>query len=288
MIAGLENMSATELVKDVSRLVTLPEVSIKVTQMVDDENSTAADIGKIISQDAGLSARLLKIANSPFYGLSSKVDTVSRAVTILGLREIRDLVLSSTATRAFEGIPTDLISVEDFWHHSLYCGLLSQSLGEVCKKTRSESLFVAGLLHDIGQLIMFNKLPEQMQAALMRTMQGEPTLEMYEAEREVIGFDHAQVGLILAQEWRLPNNLQECIAYHHEPEKAELFPVHVAIVHIANEIASLPFIEESDLSELDSIKPMAREVTGLNDDDLKLAVEMAREHLAEAESIYFS
>lgn len=280
--------AAEELIHDLTELVSLPEVSIRVSQMVSDEECTAAEVGNVISQDAALAARLLKIANSPFYGLSSKVDTISRAVTILGLKQIRDLVLTTSATRAFDGIPTDLVSVEDFWHHSLYCGLLAQELGEACSKSRSESLFIAGLLHDIGQLIMFHKLPEQMHAALLRTLQGEPTLELYQAEREIIGFDHMQVGEALALSWNLPRNLQECIAFHHEPHDAEIFPVQVALVHIANAIASLPFMEYSEITEALEVESICWELTGLSAESIKPAIKKARQQIAETESVFFS
>ena len=279
---------AEEMIHDLTELVSLPEVSIRVSQMVNEEDCTAADVGNVISQDAALAARLLKIANSPFYGLSSKVDTISRAVTILGLKQIRDLVLTTSATRAFDGIPTDLVSVEDFWHHSLYCGLLAQELGDICSKSRSESLFIAGLLHDIGQLIMFHKLPQQMHAALLRTIQGEPTLEMYQAEREIIGFDHSQVGDELAKAWNLPKNLQECIAYHHEPQNAGMFPVQVALVHIANAIASLPFMEYSEITEALEVEPVCWELTGLSPESIQPAIEKARQQIAETESLFFT
>ena len=280
--------AAEEMIHDLTELVSLPEVSLRVSQMVNNEDCTAAEVGNVISQDAALAARLLKIANSPFYGLSSKVDTISRAVTILGLKQIRDLVLSTSATRAFKGIPTDLVSVEDFWHHSLYCGLLAQELGDVCSKSRSESLFIAGLLHDIGQLIMFHKLPQQMHAALLRTVQGEPTLELYQAEREIIGFDHTQVGEALAISWNLPRNLQECIANHHQPEEAKMFPVQVALVHIANAIASLPFMEHSEITQALQVEPLCWELTGLTTDNIEPAIEKARQQIAETESVFFT
>lgn len=186
------------------------------------------------------------------------------------------------------GIPTNLVSVEDFWHHSLYCGLLAQELGEVSSASRSESLFLAGLLHDIGQLVMFYKLPQHMHSALIRTLQVEDPLPMYRAEREVIGFDHAQVGEALAELWHLPSNLRECIAYHHEPGRAELFPVQVALVHMANMIASQPYIEESELDDWSHIDPRAWEIAGLSREQVLRAIEGACQQLQEARRAYFS
>jgi len=281
-------VTAVDLVRDVKQLVSLPEVSIRVSQMTETGQCTAAELGRVISQDASLSARLLRIANSPVYGMSTRIDTISRAVTLLGLQEIRDLVISTTATRAFDGIPTDLVSVEDFWHHSLYCGLLAQELGEESDASRSESLFLAGLLHDIGQLVMFYKLPQHMHSALLRTLQADDPLPMYLAERHVIGFDHAQVGDALADVWKLPTNLRECIAYHHEPERAQTYPIQVALVHVANAIASLPYIEESEVDDWSGIDKTAWQRTGLTREKVLKACERATEHLQEAVSLYLS
>ncbi|MDY6979260.1 MAG: HDOD domain-containing protein [Pseudomonadota bacterium] len=282
------SVTAVDLVRDIKQLVSLPEVSLRISRMAEQGECTAVELGQVISQDASLSARLLRIANSPVYGLSSRVDTISRAVTLLGLQQIRDLVISTTATRAFDGIPTDLVSVEDFWHHSLYCGLLAQELGEASSASRSESLFLAGLLHDIGQLVMFYKLPQHMHSALLRTLQVEDPLPMYRAEREVIGFDHAQVGEALAQLWKLPTNLRECIACHHEPGRAKLFPVQVALVHVANTIASLPYIEESDLDDWSGIDARAWEITALSREQVFGAIGRACQQLQEARQAYFS
>lgn len=280
-------VTAVDLVRDVKQLVSLPEVSLRVSQMTESGHCTAAELGKVISQDASLSAHLLRIANSPSFGMSTRIDTISRAVTLLGMQQIRDLVITSAATRAFDGIPTDLISVEDFWHHSLYCGLLAQELGEESSASRSESLFLAGLLHDIGQLVMFHKLPQHMHSALLRTLQAEDPLPMYLAEREVIGFDHAQVGDALAELWRLPTNLRECIAFHHEPVMAKVFPVQVALVHIANAIASLPYIEESELDDWSDIDAKAWEISGLSRDRVLRSIERACQQLQEARLAYF-
>ncbi|MDR9435998.1 MAG: HDOD domain-containing protein [Thiohalophilus sp.] len=281
------SVTAVDLVRDIKQLVSLPEVSLRISQMAEQGDCTAVELGRVISQDASLSARLLRIANSPVYGLSSRVDTVSRAVTLLGLQQIRDLVIGTTATRAFDGIPTDLVSLQDFWHHSLYCGLLAQELGEASSASRSESLFLAGLLHDIGQLVMFYKLPQHMHSALLRTLQVEDPLPMYRAEREVIGFDHAQVGEALAELWRLPSNLRECIAFHHEPGRAKLFPVQVALVHVANAIASLPFIEESELDDWSGIEESAWQQVGLTRDKVMQCCQRAAAHLQEVETLYF-
>ena len=277
-----------DLVKNATNLISLPEVSLRVNELANDPNSTADDMGKVISQDPALVARMLKIANSAFYGLSTEVETITRAIAILGTNKIRDLVISTAASDTFDGIPNSLITMQDFWHHSLYCGLLAQILSKKSKKANSESIFIAGLLHDIGQLLMFNQLPEKSHEAILLLMEGTEELETFEAERHVFGFDHMQVGAELIKTWNLAPVLQECVEFHHEPEKAKDFPAEVALINIANAVAVMAdFNSMSDEDEIPSINPKSWELTGLSKDDLPEAIKKAQEEITEIESVLF-
>lgn len=277
-----------DLVKNVTNLISLPEVSLRVNELANDPNSTADDMGKVISQDPALVARMLKIANSAFYGLSTEVETITRAIAILGTNKIRDLVISTAASNTFDGIPNSLITMQDFWHHSLYCGLLAQILSKKSKKANSESIFIAGLLHDIGQLLMFNQLPEKSHEAILLLMEGTEELETFEAERHVFGFDHMQVGAELIKSWKLAPVLQECVEFHHEPEKAKDFPAEVALINIANAVAVMAdFNSMSNEDEIPSINPKSWALTGLSKDDLPDAIKKAQEEITEIESVLF-
>ncbi len=284
------SVSINEIVKDVSELTSLPEVSIKVNQMVDDPNSGVNEIGKVISQDPALSAQLLRIANSPFYGFSATIDSISRAVTVLGTQQIRDLVFSTTATKAFEGIPNEIISVDDFWHHSLYCGLLARELANQNHKAQGEMLFTAGLLHDIGHLVMFNRIPELANQAIMHTVEPDVNIELFESERMIIGFDHAEVGGKLAEQWKLPQNLVECVMFHHEPERAVNFPNEVLLIYVANKIASQAYdSEDIDLKELISLIPADKlKKCALTNDNIVTAVNDAHSQISDVQSLLFS
>jgi len=286
-VTETENIDLASLVNDIQGLVSLPEVAIKISSMVDDPNCSVDEVGKLISQDPALTIRVLAIANSPFYGLSNEISTIARAVMVLGTKQLTDVVLSTATTSAFEGIPIHVISVDDFWYHSLYCGLLAQELSGQHNPPLRDSMFVAGLLHDIGHLVMFNKIPELAQDALLRTVQGE-SLPLYLEEREVIGFDHAQVGAALAREWHLPPYLVECIEFHHEPEKAKDFKLEATLIHIANAVASLPYSGDIDESDLQSIDEECWKVTDLKPIDVQKATSIAQEKINEMKSIYFS
>jgi len=284
------SVSINEIVSDVSELTSLPEVSIKVNQMVDDPNCGVNEIGKVISHDPALSAQLLRIANSPFYGFSATIDSISRAVTVLGTQQIRDLVFSTSATKAFDGIPNEIISVDDFWHHSLYCGLLARELANQNHKAQGEMLFTAGLLHDIGHLVMFNRIPELALQAIMHTIEPHVDLELYQSEREIIGFDHAEVGGKLAEQWQLPNNLIECVMYHHEPERAKEFPNEVMLIYIANKVASQAYdSDESDINEILELIPADKlEKCALTSENVLAAINEAHAQISDLESLLFS
>lgn len=284
-------MSETEiqdLVNNATQLISLPEISLRINELANDPDSTADDMAKLISQDPALVVRMLKIANSAYYGLSTEIETITRAVAVLGTNKIRDLVLSTSTSEAFDGIPNDLITMQDFWHHSLYCGLLAQILCKKSNKANPESIFIAGLLHDIGQLLMFNQLPEKSHEAILLLMEGTEELETYEAERHVFGFDHMQVGAELIKAWKLAPVLQECVEFHHEPQNAKKFPAEVALINIANAVAVMAdFDSMSEEDEIPMIDPKSWEFTGLSKDDLPDAIKKAQKEIKEIESVLF-
>lgn len=285
-------MSASEiqdLIKNINNLISLPEVSLRVNKIANDPDSTADDMAKVISQDPALVAQMLKIANSAYYGVSKEVDTISRAVSLLGTNKIRDLVLSTAASQAFDGIPNQLISMQDFWHHSLYCGLLAQILAKKCKKpVKSESIFIAGLLHDIGQLILFNQRPEQSHEAILLLMEGTEDLETFEAEKQVFGFDHTQVGAELMRHWNMSHVLVECVEFHHQPQNAKEFPAEVAVINIANAVAVMADFDSTNTDdEIPLIHPSSWELAGLSKSELAPAIKKAQDEIKEIEALLF-
>ncbi len=251
-----------DLVSGVVRLVSLPEVCIRVNEMLEDPHVTAGEIGRVISQDTGLTARLLKIVNSAFYGFPSKIETVSRAVTVIGLRELRGLVLAASAVEAFSKIPNDVLNMVRFWRHSVYCGVVAQLLAEKCHVLHSERLFVAGLLHDIGKLILCHRMPEEMRMVAEQVKQSERP--DYEIEKDIFGFDHSDVGGELLKVWQMPKTLGEVVRYHHSPSEADEAIMDVCLVHIAN---GLTLLAEQGLDmepTTDNIEPYAWQTTKLD------------------------
>lgn len=255
-------MDPKELVTGVVRLVSLPEVCLRVTEMLEDPATTATDLGRVISRDTSLTARLLKIVNSAYYGFSSRIETVTRAVTIIGLRELRGLVLAASAIEAFSKIPSDLLNMAYFWRHSVYCGVIAQLLAKRCNVLHSERLFVAGLLHDIGKLIICHKLTAD--AELIITTCRETGENDFEVEKRILGFDHAEVGSELLREWRMPDSLRDSVAFHHNPELAEDSILDVCMIHIANCITGMAEQEIEQQGTIQVVSDYAWKISGLD------------------------
>jgi putative nucleotidyltransferase with HDIG domain len=224
------------LVSSVSTLVSPPDVCIKMTELLQSPDCSIQDLGEVVLRDPNLTARLLRLVNSASVGLRGKVDTVSRAINMVGTRELYNMVLSISAVRAFRNLPSALVNMDIFWRHSIYTGLLSRILAKRCGVLHPERLFIAGLLHDVGSLVLYRSLPE-VASELLLTAQGDEQV-LSHAEADVLGFTHAGVGAKLLSVWKLPESLIEAVGCHHEPAQAKSAQLESAIVHIADVLAN--------------------------------------------------
>ncbi|MCG8488216.1 MAG: HDOD domain-containing protein [Chromatiales bacterium] len=259
-------MSPEELVRDIDQLVALPEVFIQVNHLMEQPNCSSAKLADIISVDTDISSRLLKLVNSPLYGLRSKVDTISRAVTIAGTQELRNLVFATSAVRSFTGIPEHLVNMEDYWRHGVTTGVMAKMLARYSNVLHSERLFVAGMLHDVGRLIIYLKLPEK--ATEILTITGGDEWVLAEVEDRILGFNHMDVGAALMKSWQLPDSFISVTQNHHTPTLATNYELDVALVHIALAIARGQMTGLSVDEMLWAIEPPVWEETGLSPDDI--------------------
>ena len=222
-----------DLLKGLVQLSSLPVIYTKINEAVNNPRSSMQDISNIISDDPGLTSRLLQIVNSAFYGFPSKIETVGRALFIVGTQQIRDLALATSIVSLFKGIPEELVNMESFWRHSVACGLAAKLLATYRRcEMNVERYFAAGIIHDIGRLVIYKKIPETAQKIILRCKANKELL--YIVEKEVIGFDHANVGSVLARYWNLPPSLEEVVAYHHSPRDAKRYPIETSVVHVAD------------------------------------------------------
>jgi putative nucleotidyltransferase with HDIG domain len=276
-----------QLVADIGDVVSFPEAAAHIIEVVDDSNSTDKQVAHALGLDPALAARVLRISNSAYYSTGTRVDSIDRAVRVLGRHRMRDVVLGISAIRAFEGIPIEVVRMDDFWSHSLYCGILAHLIAELGKPALTESAFTAGLLHDIGQLVLFMRAPEESRLALLRVAAEGDELTMADAETSIIGFSHMDVGMHLAKAWRLPPSLAEPIGFHHRPQQARSHKETVAIVHIANSWAVLAKIGSDVLEDAPAIDPAAWPLTGVTPNDVTDLTERAEEQFREIATLLF-
>ena len=229
-------MELQQLIRDAGNLVSLPEIYYRAQELLEDPHCEAGKLGKVIETDAGLTARLLAIANSAYYGSSKRVDRVSQAITQIGFQSLQDLILSTVVLRAFNNISTQLIDLSTFWHHSLYCGLAARELAHRKGVLHRERMLVAGIVHDVGQLLLYQMQPELAQKALAQAENKDDGL--YAAEQAVFGYAHTDVGAALLDSWKLPESLQSAVGHHHDPGAAGMHILDASLLHLANHIAN--------------------------------------------------
>lgn len=228
-------MSLEELLSDVSSVPSLPLLYSRLDETINHPRSSIADIAKVLSEDQGLTARILKLANSPLFGYFSKIDTITQAVTIIGIQQVRDLALAISVMGLFKGLPKDLIIMERFWRHCIGTALAARVLATSQREANLERFFVAGILHDIGRLVMFIRIPDISREML--TVAKEKQLCLYSVERQQLGFDHADVGGALLRSWKLPLRVVEPVEFHHRSNQAGQFPRESAMLHCADLIS---------------------------------------------------
>jgi putative nucleotidyltransferase with HDIG domain len=230
----MSSHAAATLITRINSIPTLPAVALRVIEVTADPTSSANDLMEIISPDVSLTTKILKIANSPFYGLTREISSLQHAVTVLGFKEIRNLVISTVAFESFKNLKQKgKFDINKFWRHSFYCALAAKTIA-VDLKIESSELFVAGLVHDIGKLAMYVTFPSEfmMQLEIMNPLKIKYTA--FEAEKDVFGMTHDEVGMKLLKKWMFPENLLTAVGYHHRPQEADkksLFPI---IVHVAD------------------------------------------------------
>ncbi len=267
-------ISAQDLIRKTSDVASLPLVFVRLNQEVNNPHCSIHRLATIIMEDAGLSARLLRIVNSALYQYPSKIDSISVAVTVIGTEQLRDLALATSVMTLFKNMPADLVNMNSFWCHSLGCGIVARLLAGKRKEIALERYFLAGVLHDIGRLLIYQNCGDEMRRVLKSNL--EDPRHFYEVEKEQLGFNHPEVGGLLLERWKIPSILAEMVSCHHQPENAREYPLGPSLVHIADIIAhSLQLGNSGDLL-VPALSPVAWKQSGLDPEDLEMIFEQVQ------------
>ncbi len=227
--------TAEKIVEKFNTAKTLPHVAIRITEMVNSDKSTMRDFEEIIQMDPVLVSRLLKLVNSPFFGLRNKVDSIAKAVVYVGMKNLRNLVAVEAIRDMFKDDGKDGFSRKNLWLHSATVAILADMIGKRIFGDARENLFLAGIIHDIGLIAEDQVAGTELREACRLYQPGVKSL--VECEREVIGTDHADVGFKLAKEWQMPPDVLYAIRFHHADKNPEPSSV-TGIVQLAEYMAS--------------------------------------------------
>ena len=273
-----EKPSLSALANRVKRLPTLPTVYAHVTEMMDNPNSSVADVGEVVSRDQTIAAKLLCVVNSAFYGLSQKVTTVTRAMTVVGFRALKNLILTVTVMPVLK--QTGGHNGNDqraFWTHAITCAAAARALARVLQLPEPEEMFTAGLLHDIGKIAEYWYFKDDY--IRLVDLAAERRVPLFKIEREELGFTHAQVGRLLAERWRFPARLVQAIGSHHSPSSASAFQQETGLIHLADILARATLPDATADSRVPPLDTASWQDTGLEVQQLETCMAFLEEEL---------
>lgn len=229
----ITRLTAAEVAAAVADLPAMPVSVSEVIAACDNQDMTVGQLSQVILRDQNLTANLLKLANSAFYGHARRVTTVTEAVVLLGFSTIKSLAISSHTARLLNGaLPGYGLQHGELWQHSIAVAFTARRLAVEVKLAPVEEAFVAGLLHDIGKVILSGYMEHAFEE-VTRTAQ-ERRMPFHEVETELLGFDHAELGAQIASAWSFPAELEEAIRRHHSPDEATLKPALAHCIHLAD------------------------------------------------------
>jgi putative nucleotidyltransferase with HDIG domain len=272
--------TAQDLLRGYVEIYSLPTTFYRINQAIGDPKISMNDLSRMISEDVGVTVRLLKLVNSAFYNFPSRIETVSRAVSIVGTQQLHDLVLSTSVVSMFKGMPPDLVNMDSFWRHGIACGVAARILAKMRHEVNIERYFIGGMLHDIGRLIMYMKRVDLSRSLLQRCQANNELL--FKAERSVFGYDHTEVGFQLVKNWNLPRSLQELVLFHHNPGAAKEYPVEASVVHIADMIVHAMRYGSSGERFVPPLNDVAWEIVGLPENSLTIIIDQMEDQVQAA------
>jgi len=282
----MENQELKNRLSSIKSLPTLPVVADNVMKLIRNPDSTAYEIAEAISQDQSMASKVLKTANSAYYGFPRKITTIHYAIVLLGLNNIKNIVLSSSIMGQFPKKNQNLLfDRKEFWKHSLLCGIISKKISEHMGIKNSEEMFMCGLLHDFGKLILDTFFQEEFIRALQ--LAHEHQLTLMEAENRIFGFNHSGVGALLLRKWSLPSSLVRAVEFHHDPEESLNAFRTASIVHVSDYLCRITGLGNSGGSVLPELNKKSFKLVDLTSEQIKgLSLQIVKEFKTATEFLY--
>ncbi len=232
-------ISAHQFISDMAEYISMPEIYLGIRRLINKQDARIEDFVKIIETDSMLSARVIRMVNSDFFGFPRKTENLYQAIEMIGVKQLHDLLLSSLCLRTFSSIPEQVLNLKAFWYYGVQCGIAASTIARHSSNPSSNHFFTLGLLHEVGHAVMYLKSPELCIQVLDDSQTQDCTVT--DLERVHLGFDYGQLGAALMQLWHLPEVYQQVAAYHLQPQEADV--VHqqdVRIIHLAHAVCQNP------------------------------------------------
>jgi putative nucleotidyltransferase with HDIG domain len=268
--------------ENITSIPTLPTVIERITRLLQNPKTSAEEVGKAITTDQALASKVLKLVNSAFYGFPGKISTITHAIVILGFSTIKNVVLTASIFDAFHkrGGSTTAFDLEQFWKHSIACGAAAQAIAKFLGSNDKEECFIAGLLHDLGKLILCQYLPNEFNLALSNA-QIKKCL-FFESEKELFDVTHQDVGAFLTRRWNLPQNLQNAVLYHHDPSPSRDHFQMTASVHCADIFVRALDIGNGGDNKIPEMSEYVWKSFGLENSSLSTLLDAIRDEIEKA------
>ncbi len=280
-------MDPCTIAKNVSSIFSMPDVALRINVLINLGETKNSELEQVILHDPALTAKILKLSNSVFFGFPGKIDTISRAVSLIGYKGLHNLVIATSVASTFDSISSELVDMETFWYHSVTCGVVANHLAIDLKRRERERFFIAGLLHAIGKLILFSQYPKESEKALKLKEYGDDAVT--DAEREIFGFTYVELGAEFLKQWQLPQSIWRLIESQADPLEDKEFKEDACILHIAVTIANCiqPCANQKiDFDEINpSYKPEIWNYVGLNPEVIRPMIEEANTQVFEMLSV---
>ncbi len=281
-----KQISLQEIISRVEDIPTLPYTITKIIQLTDDANSTVQDIEREVLRDQSLTTKILRLANSAYYGYPRTISTISQATVLLGFQTVRSMALSATVSNILDKeLPGYALERKALLRQSQACAMISRFLAKKVRFSKAENAYVAGLLRDIGKVILNYYITDQYQQVIDKVETEGVTF--LEAEEAILGFNHAEVGAKIAEKWNLPEELVEAIAYHHTPEKARINEKMTAIVHISDAVVMMMGIGLGIDGLAYSFSPFALNLLKIDEADLQQYMAEISDFLVDEDSFHY-